>query len=171
MAVVVAAHLELDPVDLAGELAALYVALGSDGGPGFAADVESLVSREDERLGPLDATLAYLLAVVVERHVATLGQSAAVVGELGAHLVLARRHGLVGLRREGLDTEQVVGEPQLAVLRVEAPAADRTTLGDNRPGSGGYVRLETTRCAFPGRCSTKKVTDSRSCADRCFPLR
>jgi hypothetical protein len=47
VAVVVVAHLELDPVDLAGELAALYVALRCDSGTGLSADVEPLVGRED----------------------------------------------------------------------------------------------------------------------------
>ena len=63
-----------------------------------------------------------------------LGHSAAVVGELGTHLVLAGRHELFGLGREHLQTQQVVvGELRLAVFDVEAPAADGTALSDDRP--------------------------------------
>ena len=85
------------------------------------ADIEPLVAREDERLGHLDATLTNLLAVVVEGHVTALGVATTVVGELGTHLVLAGRHRFVGLGREHLDTEQVVGELRLAVLGVVQP--------------------------------------------------
>src|SRR5215210_6086594 len=133
VAMVVFTDLEFDPVDLAGELAALYVALGSDRRSCLVADVETLVRREDERLGCLDAALADLIAIVVERYVTALCQAAAVVGELGTNLVLTWRHGIAGLGGEDVDPKQVVGELRLAVFGVETPAADGPTLGDHRP--------------------------------------
>jgi hypothetical protein len=136
VAVVVFTDLEFDPVDLAGELAALHVALGSNRGPCFVADVEAFVGREDERLGGTHAAFADLLAVVVEGDSAALGVAAAVVGELDADLVGAGRDGLDGLGGEGLDPEQVVGELGPAVPGVEAPATDGATLGDDRPVQG-----------------------------------
>jgi hypothetical protein len=53
----------------------------------------SVVSSPEKghRHGVLDAAVADLVAVHVERHVAALGQAAA-VGELHPDLVLARRH-------------------------------------------------------------------------------
>ena len=55
------------------------------------ADVAGLVGRVAHRDGPLDAALADRLAVDVEGDVAALGQAAAVVLELHAHLVRAGR--------------------------------------------------------------------------------
>jgi hypothetical protein len=48
MAVVVVAHLQLDPVDLAGERGLFGAGAGSDRGAGLAADVDALVGGEDE---------------------------------------------------------------------------------------------------------------------------
>src|SRR5215212_5673597 len=133
VAVIVFTDLEFDPVDLAGELAALRVALGSNSRPGLVADVETLVGREDERLGCFDATLTDFIAVVVERYVTALGQAAAIVGELGTHLVLAWWHGLVDLGGEDIDPKQVVNELRFPLLGIKAPAADRASLSDDRP--------------------------------------
>ena len=65
--------------------------VGGDGGAGLVADVGRLVGGEDHRLGGLDPAGADCGAVVVEGDVAALGEPAAVVGELHAHLVRARR--------------------------------------------------------------------------------
>ena len=87
--VVVVAEVELDPGDLAGEPARVSGVVGRDRGAGLVADVGRLVGREDHRLGELDATGAHGCAVVVQRDAATLGQAAAVVGELHPQLVVA----------------------------------------------------------------------------------
>ena len=82
------------------------------------------------------AALAHFLAVVVERHVAALGQPAAVIGELHAHLVLALRNRFRGLGREFVDAQHVVGELELAVLGVHAPAAELAALRDDHAVGG-----------------------------------
>ncbi len=71
-----------------------------DGGAGLVADVGGLVGREDHRLGHLDAAGCPTGSPSWKQgDVAALGQSAAVVGELHPHLVLAGRDRDVGLRR------------------------------------------------------------------------
>ena len=65
--------------------------VGGHGGAGLVADVGRLVGGEDHRLGGLDPAGADRGAVVVQRDVAALGEPAAVVGELHAHLVRAGR--------------------------------------------------------------------------------
>ena len=78
----------------------------------------------------LDATLADLVAVEVERHVAALGQTTAVVGELHADLVLAGGDGLLSVDLEALEAEEVVAVGRPAFVEVEAPAGVRAALGD-----------------------------------------
>src|SRR4051812_2249369 len=56
--VVVGAEIDLDPVDLAGEPAAVSGVVGRDGGAGFVADVGGLVGGEDHRLGSADTARA-----------------------------------------------------------------------------------------------------------------
>ena len=65
--------------------------VGGDGGAGLVADVGGLVGGEDHRLGGSTRPVPTGVAVVVEGDVAALGQPAAVVGELHAHLVACRR--------------------------------------------------------------------------------
>ena len=101
------------------------------------ADVAGLVGGEGHRLGLLDPALADGLAVVVQRDVAALGQTAAVVGELHPHLVLARGNRLVGGDEVVLDAEEVVAVLQLALVRVQRPAADAAALGDDHAGGAG----------------------------------
>ena len=133
--VVVFAGLELDPVDLAGEGAGLHVEVG----------VRWCRFRSRRRrprrprrrtAGSPRRGLLDLLAVVVEGDGAALGVAAAVVGELHADLVGAGRDELGCLGGEGLDAEQVAGELGVTVGGVEAPAADGTALGEDRPVQG-----------------------------------
>ena len=90
-----------------------------------------LVGGEDHRHGVLDATLADLVAVDVERDVAALGQSAAVVGELHADLVLAGGDGLLPVDLEALEAEEVVAVGRAPLVEVEAPAGVGAALGDD----------------------------------------
>src|SRR5690242_4016495 len=77
----VAIEIDLDPVDGAGEHAAVAVVVVADRGGAVPSDVRGLVGGEDQRYGGVDATLSGLVAVEVERHGAALGGAAAVVGE------------------------------------------------------------------------------------------
>jgi hypothetical protein len=63
--------------------------------------------------------------------VAALAGPGAGVVELHADLVGARRHLGVAVDVEALDAEEVVAVAWLAVLQVEAPAADAAALGDD----------------------------------------
>ena len=83
----------LHPIDLAGELVAGTGVVVTDGHSGVAAEVAGLVTGVDHRDGGLDAALADLPVVDVERDEAALGQAAAVMGELHPDLVVAGRDG------------------------------------------------------------------------------
>src|SRR6185436_6590976 len=89
------------------------------------------VPREDQRHGCLDAALAYLIAVEIERDRAALGETAAVVGELHPRLVRSGRDRPVGLDLEALQAEKVVAVRETPTLRVEAPAGEGATLRDD----------------------------------------
>ena len=108
--VVVVAEVDLYPVDPAGEPAGRWGVVGGDGGAGLVADVGGLVGGEDHRLGDLHAAGADVVSVVVQGDVASLGQSAAVVGELHPHLVGAFGDRRLGLGGELVDAEDVVDE-------------------------------------------------------------
>ena len=100
----------------------------ADRGRGVAPHVGRLVRREEHRDGPVDTTLAD----PPRRHRASTVPplpTAAVVGELHPHLVLARRDRLVTVDLELLQPEEVVTVGRLSVLRVELRS--RRTL---RPG-------------------------------------
>ena len=61
----------------------------ADAGAGVAADVGGLVTGEDHGDGGVEPTLADLVAVDVEGDGRAFGETAAVVGELHTHLVIA----------------------------------------------------------------------------------
>jgi hypothetical protein len=82
-------------------------------------------------LGALDTALAHVLSVVEQRDAPALGQSAAVVCELHAHLVRSRRYGARRLGGMDLDAAHVVRELGRAVLGVQAPAAECAALSDD----------------------------------------
>ena len=63
--------------------------------------------------------------------VAALAEPGPGVVELHAHLVGAGGHLAVAVDVEALDAEEVVAVARLAVLQVEAPAADAAALGDD----------------------------------------
>src|SRR4029434_2827094 len=77
------------------------------------ADVATVVGGEDNRQRRVDVSLADVLTIDVERRLATLAQTAAGVGELHAHLMLAR-----GDRRGPLDKEVLKAPPIVAILEL-----------------------------------------------------
>ena len=106
--------------------------VGADGGAGLVADVGGLVGREDHRLGRADPSGADGVAVVVQRDVAALGETAAVVRELHAHLVRSLPGSArSACDRELLDAEHVVDELRRAVVDVHAPSAEPAALRDD----------------------------------------
>ena len=92
--VIVGADVELHPVDLPGEPTVSGRVVGCDGGARLLTDVSRLVGGEDHGMRGLHTAGADSRAVVEEGDVAALGQSAAVVGELHAHLVGTGRNGV-----------------------------------------------------------------------------
>ena len=87
--VIVHSNIELHPADLTGELTTTTRVIGGDRSAALVADVGRLIGREDHRMGSSNAARAYLLAVVEQRDVSALCQTAAIVGKFHAHLVFA----------------------------------------------------------------------------------
>src|SRR3954447_24838747 len=90
------ADIDLHPVDPSGEVVVAGGVVGGDAGSGVAPDVGRLVAREHHRDGGFHPTLSDLAAVHVEGDGAALGEAAAVVGKLHAHLVIAGGQRAVG---------------------------------------------------------------------------
>src|SRR5262249_50246326 len=127
--VVPEADVDLEPVDLAGELASRVV--GGHRRAVLVPEIERLVGREQERLRLRDVPATRGLTVDEETDRPTLAQTAAVVRELDSHLVHADRN-----RGRRLDvvlpkTEEVVTELQDPALHVQAQAATHATLRDD----------------------------------------
>ena len=101
-------------------LAPAYV--GADRHAVVVADVGGLVGGEDQRLGDVDPPGADADPVVVQGDGAALGETAAVVGELGPDLVVAGGQVLGGVDDEFLHAEQVVDEPRPCRRRSTAPS-------------------------------------------------
>ena len=95
----------------------------------------SVVSSAEKikRLGDVDPAGADLPPVVVQGDGAALGETAAVVGELGPHLVGAGGEVLGGVDAEFLHAEEVVDEPRPVLFEVERPAAEPAALRDDHP--------------------------------------
>ena len=87
--------------------------------------------REDVGVGVLDASRPDLLAVDVERGRSAFAAAVAVVGEIELDRRLAGRKPLAGVDRVLLKTHKVVGVGRLAVLHVEAPAAEAAALAED----------------------------------------
>src|SRR5687768_4564059 len=116
---------DLDPLDTSGELAGPRTVVVAHPRGAGAAHVARLMGREQHGYGRLDAPLADPLPIQVEDDVAPLAEAAAVVGELHADLVLARRDGPVAVNLESLQPELVVAVGRPAFMHVHAPAAER----------------------------------------------
>ena len=89
----ICAQVDLHPVHAAGENARLAGVIIADWRCSVASDIRRLVAGEHQRHGGADASLALLVAVDKELHRTALRRSTAVIGELHAHLVHARRDG------------------------------------------------------------------------------
>src|SRR5262249_13143895 len=125
-------QLDRHGLDLPGELEGWLVGLG-DRCSLVRADVGALVSRVEAALGALYASSRDLLAVDVERPLASLAQATAVVVELVADGRLSWWHRLRGGDGIALQAEPVVGVGRLAVLQIEAPAAEPPGLSEQHP--------------------------------------
>src|SRR5438132_10351195 len=114
------AYSELHPLDRSGERIAARAVVRRHWGAAVLADVAAVVGGEDHRLRHRDGSVADLLAVDIERHLAALAEAAAGVGKLHAYLVLARRQRTRGFNVEVIYSRHVIAVFELAVLRVEA---------------------------------------------------
>src|SRR6266404_4064250 len=137
---------ELHPLDCSVKsIAARAVVLGH-GGAAVLSDVAAVIGGEDHRLRHWDCSFADLLAVDIKSDLSALAETAAGVGKLHAHLVFARGQRLRGFHVEKIHSRHVIAVLELAVLRVEAPAADVRALGDNHalgPVSGTSISAVT----------------------------
>src|SRR5262249_31092305 len=115
-----------------------------NGGAAVLADIATVVGGEDKRLRHWDGTFADLLAVDIERHLAALAETPTGIGKLHAYLVLARRQRPCSFNVVVIHAGDVVAVFERAVLRVEAPAADIGTLGDDHT-LGTHIRHHDLR--------------------------
>src|SRR6516164_10683723 len=122
---------KLHPFDSSVECIAPRAVVRGDWGAAILADVAAVVSGEDHRLRHGNGPLADLLAINIERHLAALAKTAASIGKLHAHLVLACRERLCRFDEEVVHSRHIVAVFELAVFRVKAPAADVRALGDD----------------------------------------
>src|SRR5688572_24679689 len=99
--------------------------------PAFVADIGGLLCGEGQRLSVLYTPAADALPIVIQRNGSALTKTAAVIGELCPYLTSARRQRLLRFRAIALKAEVVVDEVRLAVLGVEAPAAEPSALSDD----------------------------------------
>src|SRR5256885_2413493 len=91
---------DLYSLDVAVELVSARPVVRRNWRPAVHADITTVISRENHRHRHGDFPFPDLLAVRVQSYRAALGQTAAGVGKLHAHLVLAR-----GQRARGLGVE------------------------------------------------------------------
>lgn len=87
-------------------------------------------------------SFADLLAVDIKSYLAALAQTATGISEFHAHLMGAGRQRVGGLGVEVLDTTQVVAVLELAVVGIQAPAADAGALRDDHALSTGLRHLD-----------------------------
>ncbi len=122
---------ELHALDLAVEVVAHRAVVRRNRRARILTDIRAVIGGEDRRQRRLDVPLAYLLAVGVKRHLATLAETAASIGELHADLVLACRERIVittsNYSRDAIDfVDRIEGKrvvlingKQLAQLMIE----------------------------------------------------
>src|ERR1039458_9136273 len=127
----VLAQVNLYPLDLPVELRAGTRIVVTNRCAAVATNVCLVVQGKEHRGAWLDAPLAGLPAVDVEGDIATLAQAASIVGELHPNLVLARRNRLFAFDLRTLDAEEVVVVGWAAILHVDAPASEHTSLRDD----------------------------------------
>jgi len=140
--VIVLLQVDLHPVDLTTKLVIARAVIRRDRGALILADVAGLIGGENHRYRHVDAALAVLLAVYIERDRAPLRQAAAVVLELHTHLVLAGGDRLGAFGEGQFDAQEVVAMLELAVLGVQAPAIRAATLGDDDALGARFGNLE-----------------------------
>src|SRR4051794_24982413 len=114
---------DLYPLDLAIELVSTRTVVRRNRRPTVQAHIAAIIGRENHRHRYCDFSFPDLLAVGVQSYRAALGQAAASVSKLHAHLVLARGQPTRGLGVEELHAAQVVAIFELASLCVQAPSA------------------------------------------------
>src|SRR5262245_5033869 len=154
----VSPKLNVDLVERAAERERhLRVVFVDDRRPSVLPDIETLVEREPERLGQLDATLGHLPAIDRERSGSGLADAAAIVCEIKNDGVFARRERLrtrdavlvlllVGVLVAVLVGEGV-GEHRFAVEHEQTPAAEPPTLRHDHAVSTALGNLNIGRDA------------------------
>ena len=113
------------------------------GRAGLHADVGRLVEGDDAALRLVDPALRDLLAVDEDPARAALAEPAAIVGEVELDRRLARGQRLVGGDLIAFEAQPVVFVGRLAVLHIEAPAAEPAALREQnalRPALGNGRR-------------------------------
>ena len=104
-----------------------------DGRPGVLPDVATVIGGKDHRQRHGDVSIPDLFAVRVKGHLPALAEPAPGIGELHAHLMLARGQGAIRFDEEVLHAAEIIAVLELAALRVQAPSADVGALGNDDP--------------------------------------
>src|SRR3954451_8193736 len=115
---------ELHPFDHSGEGVIPRTVVGGDGGAAIHTDVAAVIGGEDHRLRHWDRPIADRLAIDVERYLSALPESTAGVHELHAYLMLASGQRFRRLDVIVIHSSDVVAVLELAILRIETPAAN-----------------------------------------------
>ena len=97
---------------------------------GVQSDIRALSCRKSAALCHLNSILPDFLAVHEQSAGAALSGTASIIGKVENDCCLAGHERLVGSYSEPLQTQEIVVVGWLAILNVEAPAAEAATLGD-----------------------------------------
>src|SRR5690606_13179529 len=107
--------------------------------------LERLVAGERQRSGALDSAFAGRPVVDEQAHGAPRGDASAVVVELHPHEVDTARNVRCPLDVEQVDAVEVVAVLETSLLRVDRPAPDEPTLGNDHSLAG--LLLDDDLCA------------------------
>lgn len=109
-----------------------------------------LVGREEHGLGHVDTTLTDGFAVDEQSDGASFGESASVVVEIGAHLMFARFHRLLGVNLEPLVGSFLVRPRWLSVLSRIQSKVGQGQLPGRELGDGAAILVSGAFLISPG---------------------
>src|SRR5207342_1812099 len=133
-----------NPLELASELVPVLLVRRAHVRPFIYAHVGGIVSREDVRVGVIDAAGPDLLAIDIEGGRSAFAASA-VVGEveLDGRFAWSKRFG--GVDRVLVKAHMVVGVRRLAIHHVETPPAEASALAEDNAVSATFGNLHVRR--------------------------
>src|SRR5579872_3228868 len=102
--------------------------IGCHRGAALDTNIGGLVGGKYRWNGSVNAAVAHGFPIDKERHVSTLGETAAVVGELHSQLMLSRSKHFRGSYDELLKPKEVVDICELPIFDIEHPSAADSAL-------------------------------------------